>query len=384
MEPTDHDDNVLKQARRKIVEKNERLKRLRDQLIEKDRELAELRTELAKVHGAPTPLDLPNQDVPLFFVVGRGKSGTTWLQKTLDSHPEVLCRGEGRFFERNFLRMVPEENLQKSSLKTVQPTSLYAALAISGDLERWMRRSVWTGGEGLFRHLGNLNRLAVHYFLTDALARAGKKDRRRQDHVLRRHGIREIGVTLPEARVVHMIRDGRDHAVSMIHHMWNNAKDAGGFYDLGPGELTKRDAYRSGSLPPDESLFTEKRLHNIARAWGSQVGRAVDEGPRLLGGRYLEVHYEDLLANTEEELARVLVFIGATADAETVRRCVEGNTFSRYSEGRQTGEEESSSFYRKGVAGDWRSVFNEGDKRVFKAAAGDTLRKVGYETDDDW
>ncbi|HEX5915407.1 MAG TPA: sulfotransferase, partial [Rubrobacter sp.] len=43
-------------------------------------------------------------EVPVFFVVGLAKSGTTWLMKTLDAHPEVLCRGEGRFFGEEYRR----------------------------------------------------------------------------------------------------------------------------------------------------------------------------------------------------------------------------------------------------------------------------------------
>jgi hypothetical protein len=33
----------------------------------------------------------------LFFAGGAPRSGTTWLQLLLDSHPEVCCRGEGLF-----------------------------------------------------------------------------------------------------------------------------------------------------------------------------------------------------------------------------------------------------------------------------------------------
>ena len=35
----------------------------------------------------------------LFFVGGAPRSGTTWLQYLLDSHPEVSCRGEGLFMK---------------------------------------------------------------------------------------------------------------------------------------------------------------------------------------------------------------------------------------------------------------------------------------------
>src|ERR1700722_1873858 len=35
----------------------------------------------------------------LFFVGGAPRSGTTWLQALLDSHPEISCRGEGLFMK---------------------------------------------------------------------------------------------------------------------------------------------------------------------------------------------------------------------------------------------------------------------------------------------
>ena len=43
------------------------------------------------------------RSTPVFFVTGLGKSGTRWLTKILDSHPEVLCKGEGRFFSAGWV-----------------------------------------------------------------------------------------------------------------------------------------------------------------------------------------------------------------------------------------------------------------------------------------
>ncbi len=34
-----------------------------------------------------------------FFVGGAPKSGTTWVEEILNAHPDVLCTGEGAFFE---------------------------------------------------------------------------------------------------------------------------------------------------------------------------------------------------------------------------------------------------------------------------------------------
>jgi hypothetical protein len=350
-----------------------------------DRELASLQVDPTEARNIPRLPSHFARDAPVFFVVGQGKSGTTWIRNALNSHPEILCRGEGRFFERDFVQVAPLEDLSRGWLKSVQPTSLYGAISSSEHLRIWIERSVWTDGEDVDEHLGNLQRLAVNYFLTQRLAKTGKKIVGDKTTFSRGEVIEEIGALYPEANVIHVIRDGRDVAVSMIHHMWNYAKDEGAFYDLEPEDLEKRDAYRQDPASAlAEGLFTEKRLKGIARSWANQVGRAVEYGPALLGSNYTEVRYEDLLTRPQEEIGRLLRFLGADADEETVKRCIEMSSFERWSEGRERGREDSSAFYRKGIAGDWRNVFTAEDRRVFKEAAGEVLIQLGYEKDHDW
>jgi hypothetical protein len=113
------------------------------------------------------------------------------------------------------------------------------------------------------------------------------------------------------------------------------------------------------------------------------VGGTVKDGPALLGPRYAEVRYEDLLVQPEREMERLFGFLGADASEGVVRRCVEAASFGRLSQGRKRGEE-AASFFRKGIAGDWKNVFTERDRAVFKDAAGDVLVALGYERDRDW
>jgi hypothetical protein len=366
-----------------VAEKNRRLKRLRGRLEQRDREVEELRRELAESRKSRWLPSFFDGDAPVFFVLGQGKSGTTWLRNVLNAHPEILCRGEGRFFGRDFVRVAPPEDLERGWLKSVQPTSLYGAISSSEDLTTWVERSVWTEGEDVDEHLRNLCRLSVHYFLTQRLSKTGKRIVGDKTTLSSGEILREISDVYPEARIIHIIRDGRDAAVSMIHHMWNYSKDEGAFYDLEPEDLKKRDAYREDPTSA-AGLFTQKRLTSIARLWATQVGRTVEDGPLLFGENYAEVRYEDLLERPEEEVGRILRFLGADAGEEAVRRSIEASSFERWSEGRERGQEASGSFYRKGVAGDWKNVFTEEDRRVFKAAAGDLLIELGYEKDDDW
>jgi hypothetical protein len=368
----------LAKVRSNLAKRNETLKRVRQQLAKRDREIAKLQEQLARSreHSA----NLSGGYMPVFFLVGRGRSGTTWLRGLLNSHPEILCWGEGRFFERNFRF----EDLEQSQLTNLVPNSLYGAILESRYLRAWIERAVWAKGKETDEHLANLARLAIDYFLAEQLSKTEKRIVGDKTPYVSAEVFGEIAAIYPEARVIHIIRDGRDVAVSLMHHMWNHAKDRGGIYDLEPEEVERRDAYRNDSpVALAAGLFTKERLTSIASDWSSGVSRAIEEGPSLLGDNYTEVRYEELLGRPVEEVRRLLDFLGADAGEKTVERLVERSAFQRKSN-RERGQEDPSSRLRKGVAGDWKNVFTAEDKRIFKEVAGDVLIKLGYERDGNW
>ena len=93
----------------------------------------------------------------------------------------------------------------------------------------------------------------------------------------------------------------------------------------------------------------------------------------------------------EDELSRALRFLGASTDRQTVAECVERTSFERLSKragglgrGRSRGSEDSTSFFRKGVAGDWKTVFTPADRETYKRIAGNLLVELGYESDRNW
>jgi hypothetical protein len=345
-----------------------------------DREREELADALQKAsvrRGMPAPA------TPVFFLIGRAKSGTSWLMRLLDAHPEVLCRGEGRIFGREYLR--PE--ILKMNSKTLQPSSLYRAILDSVYLRAWVARSVWTRDAPTDRKLAEFTRVIANYVLATGVAGAGKRIVGDKTPFIGEDTIQEIADVYPEAQVIHIVRDGRDIAVSAMHHLWERKIDLAGGEDLRPEEKEMRDAYRADPkryLASGKSIFTPERLERTARDWGAQVTKAMADGPRLLDQSYAEVRYEDLHANPESELARLLSFLGADSRASTVARCVRDETFERRTKGRAPGEEDSSHLLRMGLVGDWKRVFNEQDKQTFKEAAGEVLVQLGYEADANW
>jgi hypothetical protein len=334
-----------------------------------------------KAEPAPTPGDVGilARSTPVFFVTGLGKSGTRWLTKILDSHPEVLCRGEGRFFSAGWRRA----DLDPANDRAIA-SSLYYALTHSEHLRLWIERSVWSRDGDPNEHLNALMRLATEYFLTEELSKSGKRLVGDKSPLLDEEFMREVGTVYPGARVIHIIRDGRDRTVSSMHRGWRRASQ-GYLHRLSPEELARSEALRGDSREPTEtSVFTEEWLRQAARNWRLLVGRAVEDGPALLGSDYTEVRYEDLLERPNEEVERLLAFLGVDTDERLVDQCVSSASFEKLSRGRERGQEDPSSFYRKGIAGDWKNHFTEEDRRVFKEEAGQLLIRLGYEEDLDW
>ena len=122
----------LQETREKVGEGNARIRRLRVQVGKRDQEIGRLRAELARERGEDAP-DLSGDGapgMPVFFIVGFAKSGTSWLMRTLNYHPEIFCTGEGLFFGRG-------TDLDERR-GTVAPSSLYGVFADSEYLRAWL------------------------------------------------------------------------------------------------------------------------------------------------------------------------------------------------------------------------------------------------------
>ena len=87
--------------------------------------------------------------------------------------------------------------------------------------------------------------------------------------------VQRIGRTLPESRFIHLIRDGRDVALSQSARAINEQP------------------------PPAEQ----------AARWVKRIGKARDQAATLKGARYVEARYEDLVRDPEGTLRRICEFI---------------------------------------------------------------------------
>lgn len=145
----------------------------------------------------------------------------------------------------------------------------------------------------------------------------------------------------PEARMLHVVRDGRDVALSWMKE-W-----------FGPPSIT--DAARKW------------REHvRVNRAWG-----------RLHPERYHEIRYEDLAFDRPGEIRRLEAFLGRPDrgdDAREARSDLARALSKSPSHAGMTNIDASSNTAK------WKRQMSPEDLRVFETVAGDTLEACGYET----
>ena len=270
------------------------------------------------------------------------KSGTTWLQFLLDSHPEVICKGEAHFITDIAEPLFDFVNRYNKTI--VLKGGMLAKIHHSDNPLQYSRENCLS-----IVRTTILQMLNNWCHQSDARC-VGDKTPGYINH------IPLLDELFPDCKFIHIVRDGRDTAVSMWHF------------------ILRTDVGKTLAKWGDFSHF----LESYASVWKKEVVSGQQNG-RLLGeNRYLEIRYEDLLVESKSSFAGVLDFLDVDSQSETIQECLNASDFQSLSGGRLPGEENTESFYRKGVSGDWKNHFSEKDEAVFRDLAGDTLIRLGY------
>jgi len=165
-------------------------------------------------------------------------------------------------------------------------------------------------------------------------------------------------------RIVYIVRDGRDVAVSYYSHLkkFRQLADNISF-------SVYLDSYIGGELDP-------------YGPWGEHVDGWLNGAKNIL-----VIRYEDMLSDAVNVLEKTLRFCGLEFDEKKAFDAVTACSLSklRQIEAKQFDEikELSSSnpsirFFRKGISGDWKNHFNKNDHEKFNAAFAMTMNRVGY------
>jgi len=271
-------------------------------------------------------------DLNVFFVCGAPKSGTTWLQRVLDAHPEVACSGEGHFIR------------------------LSAALAqgirdYNGGLDE-VARGVYEG-RPYYRPVdqAEFDEMVRGFVLRRLTARAGPQTRWVGDKTptYTRH-LGQLNRLFPGAKIFHIVRDPRDAAVSrMFHSVRAGAQEAA---------TVGSEQYR-------------QTLEGAVRMWREAV-TAVDAFAASHPGQVCEVRYRDLHDDPIGQIRQLFAFLGAPAPQVLVERVAAETSFKALS-GRAPGEEDPGSFFRKAQPGDWRTRLDAESVQFITESCGELM-----------
>jgi hypothetical protein len=298
-----------------------------------------------------------------FFIFGHARSGTTLLTRLARLHPEVHCNYQAHFFTR-------------------QP--LLKSLVNTPEAEEWLTRKSNRWNQG--RDLSPLVlRAAADFIMERDAAREGKSivGDKSPSSTIHGQAVRDMHAVYPDAKLINIVRDGRDVLVS---ERFRNFVEESKF-------LTSEDKRIIAALKADpapfadgsRSIFTETFIRRVAKGWVKNLQETEDEAHRLFDGNYFDLRYEDLLTRTFDEMIKFWKFLGVKEIDPSFDKILSDEMSSNPDEEWQSKRNEDiSSFLPKGQAGNWRRLFTEKDKSVFKDVAGAMLIKWKYEKSEDW
>jgi LPS sulfotransferase NodH len=298
-----------------------------------------------------------------FFILGHARSGTTLLMRLARLHPEVHCNYQAHFFTR------------KPLLKSVVD---------SPEMEEWLTRKSNRWNQG--RDLSPLVlRATADFIMEREAAREGKRivGDKSPSSTIHGQAVRDMHAIYPEAKLVYIVRDGRDVLISerfrnfVEESKFLSAEDKRIISDLRVDSASFTDGRRS--------IFTESFIRRVAKGWVTNLQETDDEARRLYGKNYFSLRYEDLLRDPFKEMSRLWKFLGVKTVNKALEKKIKAEMASNPDEEWQAKRDEGiASFLPKGQAGNWQKLFSARDKSTFKEVAGEMLVQWKYEKDNDW
>lgn len=280
---------------------------------------------------------------PYLFIVGCARSGTTLLHRIVDAHPMVTITPEMHWISKR-----PSADGGRD-----QPLVTPEVVSELADHKRFsqfvMDREGFEGllvpGESVpYREF--LGRLFELYGRVREKPLVGNKTPSYVRHLPELHG------SWPEARFVHIVRDGRDVCLSVLG--WKKVGKILGRY----------------------STWEEDPVSTAALWWERKVRAGHEAGAALGPGLYHEMRYEDLILDPEGECRVLCRFLDLSYDSVMVRFS-EGKTRTDLPNAHK-GPKRAWLPVTSGLR-DWRMEMEAESVERFEAVSGNLLDELGYE-----
>ncbi len=293
-----------------------------------------------------------------FFIFGHARSGTTLLTRLVRLHPDVYCNYQAHFFSR---------------------APLLQSLVTDPEVRAWLTRrsNRWNRGKDLSPVV---LRAVADYIMERDAHQVGKRivGDKSPNSLLDGKAVRLLHQIYPDARLIFIVRDGRDAALSHRFQAFIDSPQ-----HLSKADLQIRDDFMANPDPylhGERSLFTEKGLRQAALGWVRNVTETDQEGRQMYGEHYVSLRYEDLLNHPANEIKHIWQFLGADITNPELDGIVTNEmTQNPDADWQRQKAGELISPLEKGKKGSWRVLFTERDRNMFAEIAGQTLANWGYE-----
>ena len=284
---------------------------------------------------APISTALPADNI-LFFCFGAPKSGTTFLQRTLNLHPDISCPSE-----HQFSHII--QGLEKM-LRDYQ-----------GILEAVDRR---TGGQGVppleKETAAVIVRFTVEMLIRQA-ARHGERIIGANDNAIRRN-LKLFDELFDHPKMIHIFRNPLDMAVSAWHHNRRLAKEEN---DPAHEKYMMQYGGFDGWVRQCANWFAA----DVA-AWRTFAARRKN---------VVHIRYEDLVADKRNTLVKLLDFLGAEYDDVLLDMIERESSLERMRE-----RSARPAFFRRGAMDMGGAEVSTALRRDVARIAADALAYLGY------
>jgi len=211
-----------------------------------------------------------NQTEPV-IILGHARSGTSILGQLLRKYFQISFGPESQFLIR-FQKILPAygDLAQETSLSKLLHDVLQERC-----FQRWHNKFGYDLDEKeIFPFIKESSFKGVVYAIFDYLAFCGGMVRWGDKTPIYSWHLDVIKVLFPKSKYIHIVRDGRDVALSSfnIH-------------------------------------FGAKNIYKVAKGWSEQIEKVQEFSNTIPDNQFLEMRYEDLMRNPEVELSRLISFL---------------------------------------------------------------------------
>jgi hypothetical protein len=276
---------------------------------------------------------------PYVFIVGCARSGTSLLKRMIDAHSQVAIARESHWIPTYFearTGLTPAGRVAPSLIDALIANPRFSRMKLTrSDLNRLLEAQKNPSYSEFVSAMFDL------YARRRGKEYAGDKTPGYVKQIPALHSL------WPQARFVHLIRDGRDVCLSALG--WKAA-------ERGPGRF---------------ATWADDPVATAALWWEWHVRLGREAAGQLPPGRYHEIRYESLVADPETVCRGLCDFLEIGYEDAVLRP---------HDRRGPRGAHDSKMAWRPISPGlrDWRSQMQKQDLEVFEALSGDLLIELGY------